>query len=364
MSSYTQNLKKANEILKAGSTNLTIEQRGSKLLLRGTFPPRPNSKLLSPHQQRLTLNLPATDEGLQTAKHRAKEISGQLALGKFRWDDHINVDDTTYITIGDAVKTLEKNYFNQREKNEKSLLTWREDYLKPFHRLPLEQPLTVEILESVILETKPDTRQRKRFVSAYSFLADKFKLEHDLKELKGRYSPKAVNPRQLPSDELIADYYQSIPNPNWQWAYGMMACYGLRNHELFFVDLKDFPVCFVLRGKTNERYCYPLYPEWAESWDLKTVKTPECSGQTNGDYGSRVTHAFYRYNIPFPPYNLRHSWARRAFEFEFEPSLSARLMGHSLKVHCQTYQRWIDEKFFRLAYDRIISQSNRPLPPN
>ncbi|MEA5510474.1 hypothetical protein VB715_11925 [Crocosphaera sp. UHCC 0190] len=107
MSNFIQKLKKANEILKAVSINLTIEQRGSKLLLRGTFPPRPNSKFTNSHQQRLTLNLPATDEGLQVAKGKAKEISGQLTLDKFRWDDHININNETYITIGDAIESFE-----------------------------------------------------------------------------------------------------------------------------------------------------------------------------------------------------------------------------------------------------------------
>jgi hypothetical protein len=38
----------------------------------------------------------------------------------------------------------------------------------------------------------------------------------------------------LPSDEVIVEWYDRIPNPTWRYVYGIMATYGLRNHEVFF----------------------------------------------------------------------------------------------------------------------------------
>ncbi len=49
------------------------------------------------------------------------------------------------------------------------------------------------------------------------------------------------------------------------WA---IACYGLRSHEVFRLDLEDFPVVRVTQGKTGARFVYPLYPEWAQRWEL------------------------------------------------------------------------------------------------
>ena len=360
---FSDKLKKANEQLKAGRIDLAIEQRGSKLGIRGTFPPKPDSSARKSHQQRLSLGLPATPQGLKSAVAKAKEVSGQLAFNRFHWEDYL-ISPTSHILIGDAIALFESFYFSQRERTAQTLLTWREDYLKPFRRLPQNKPLDSDILKAIILESKPNTRQRKRLVLAYSALADKFKLDHNLRVFKGSYSPKEVNPRSLPDDSFLAHYCRSILNPEWLWVIRMMACYGLRNHEVFFCDLKDYPLCFVSKGKTGERYAYPLYPEWADQWNLKEGKPPNCSGKTHGDFGSRVTHALYRYNVPFNPYDIRHCWARRAFEFNLDPGLAARSMGHSLEVHCRTYRRWIDENTYRKVYERMIVQTDRPKPPN
>lgn len=81
-----------------------------------------------------------------------------------------------------------------------------------------------------------------------------------------------------------------------------MATYGLRNHELFHLDFSRMPVLLVLDStKTGFRRVYPLYPEWVSEWDLKSTQCPNCTGKTNSDLSSRVTHAFSRYNIPFAP---------------------------------------------------------------
>ena len=367
MVDFDQKLKNVNAGLKAAFIGLAIEKRRSKLCLRGIFPPSPNSKKTKPFQQRLHLGIPANDQGLKAAAAKAREISSQLLFNQFAWEDYLSTPNTTTsILIGDAIALFENYYFSQRERNEKSLLTWREDYLKPFRKLPSSQPLTTEILAATILESKPDSRQRKRLAMAYAALADKFHLDHNLRELKGSYSPNAVNPRNLPDEDVIARWGQGdlIRNPQWLWVYRMIACYGLRNHEVFFIDFSNYPICFVQKGKTNERYCYPLYPEWAEKWKLNEGNSPQCSGELNSDYGSRVTHAFYRYNVPFNPYDMRHCWARRAFEFSLDPGLAARSMGHSLAVHCNTYRHWIDENIYRQVYQKMIDQVDRPKPPS
>lgn len=359
---FIDQLNSANEMLKKGNIPLTIEQHGSKLLLRGILPAKSSSILVNPHQQRLFLGIPANTQGLKAATAKAKEINSKLIFNDFHWKDYTKVKET-HILIGEAVKLFEDHYFSSREYNAKTALTWKEDYFKPFNKLPQEKPLTRQILEKTILTSKPDSRQRKRLVLAYSLLADKFKIEHDFKRLKGNYSPKEVNPRLLPNDALISQCFDSVPNLQWQWVFRMLACYGLRNHEVFFADLKDYPLCFVSEGKTGERYAYPLYPEWANLWDLKEGIPPNCTGKTHGDLGSRVTNAFTRYKVPFNALDIRHSWARRAFEFNLDPGLAARSMGHSLKVHCETYRRWIDENTYKKVYQQMISKIDRPRYP-
>jgi len=65
---------------------------------------------------------------------------------------------------------------------------------------------------------------------------------------------------------MIAEIRESIPNPAWQWAYGMMACYGLRNHELFYLDCDRLPLLVVKDGsKTGYHRVHPFFPEWFDS---------------------------------------------------------------------------------------------------
>jgi len=71
-------IEQVNARLKAARMGLQIERRGQKLNLRGTLPPRPGSDRLKPHQQRLSLNLPATTAGLKQAEQEVKVIAAEL----------------------------------------------------------------------------------------------------------------------------------------------------------------------------------------------------------------------------------------------------------------------------------------------
>jgi hypothetical protein len=110
--------------------------------------------------------------------------------------------------------------------------------------------------------------------------------------LIGDYSLKAVSPRSLPSDETIVKCYQLIADRSWQWVYRAMAAYGLRNHEAYFLDFEDYPIAYVNWGKTSERYIWPLYPEWAERWELADILRPACAQKTHSGYGNRISKGF------------------------------------------------------------------------
>lgn len=151
-----------------------------------------------------------------------------------------------------------------------------------------------------------------------------------------------------------------------------MACYGLRNHELFYIDLeklKESPVLSIIdhdngdSAKTGERRVWACYPEWWDKWHLWDVKLlPQVTGKTNAALGNHVTNAFVRYGF-YKPYNLRHAWAVRTIEFDIPVELAAQQMGHSLKVHSETYHHWISDDVHQRAFDRAMQRSNRPLPP-
>lgn len=356
-------LEEINRRLKVARIGVALEIRGERIYLRGTFPPKPGKSGYS--QQRISLGVYANSEGLNFAESEAKIIGGLLAQNKFDWSGFLAVEKNPVYLVSHWVSRLENDYFTTHERTPTSEQTWKIDYYQPLMKLPQDQQLSKEILEKTLLsETKPNTRSRRRYALAYALLSDLAKIDHHFRELVGNYSIKAVSPRSLPDDQIIANSRESLENPSWQWAYGMQATFGLRNHEIFFTDLDDWPIAYVNRGKTSERYVWPLFPEWADRWELKNVLKPEVSGEKNSDYGSRVTQAYKRLGVPFSPYNLRHCWARRSIEFGLDVSLAAAQMGHSVKIHTDVYRLWIDRKTHERAMSLILSRADRPLPPN
>ena len=268
------------------------------------------------------------------------------------------------LIVSSLVREFREDYFNVRGETPAKLATYQTSYQGIFDKLPKNRILTEKILRELILSKKADSKQRRRFTLACAKIADFAGLEHSLRRLVGSYSPKAVSPRDIPDDATIAYYYSTIPNPDWQYVYGLMATYGMRNCEVFLMDLRHFPEIEISACKRGEaRFVSPLYPEWVEQFDLKNGKLPDCSGKHNGELGSRVTHAFKRYKIPFSPYNLRHAWARRSLEFGMDRKTASVMMGHDEMIHSKIYQRWLDGDVYRNAYQKVISDPRRPIAP-
>ena len=110
--------------------------------------------------------------------------------------------------------------------------------------------------------------------------------------------------------------YDDIPNPAWRFVYGMMATYGLRNHEVFFCDCTQLKsgsadssnsseaVIEVLpTTKTGSHEVWPFYPEWVQRFDLGAVNLPniktDLTETTLQRVGQQVTTQFRRYGAAF-----------------------------------------------------------------
>jgi integrase len=358
-------IKLINDRLKRGKIGITIELRGDRLSLRGTFPPKPGKPGVA-HQQRIALGVRLNAEGFRTAENEARLIGALLARGEFNWNRYQfneNSEDKND-KISDWIEKLKLDYFSEKSENATTRQTWQIDYLQALQKLPSDCPLTEETLRKTLFEfTKPETRTRRRYALAYAKLADLAGINHGIRELVGSYSSKAVSPRDLPDDEEIVKTRESIKSDAWRWAFGMQSVYGLRNHEIFFTDLLDFPIAYINRGKTNERYTWPLYPEWAIDWHLDKNLIPQVSGEKNSDYGHRVTVAYRREGVRFSPYNLRHCWAVRSINFGLDVSLAAAQLGHSVRVHTEIYRLWITRKTHERAMTLLLNRADRPLPP-
>lgn len=363
-------LNQANGRLRVAKVGVIIEAKGNRLYLRATFPPKPDSQKSKAFQQRLALGIHFNPAGISLAEQEARKVGALLDCRQFSWEPYLqNISDQSSFLVGDWISRFQEHYFTRRARTPKSETTWHKDYWAVLKRLPPDQALTAEILTAAILATKPDTKTRKRFCTALQALARFAAIEFDVKSLAGNYSPKRVTPRDLPDDRVIVDWFDRIRNPAWRWTYGIIATFGLRPHEIFYLDTSDleaggYILSILDGGKTGARRVWACYPEWVDAFGLRSPKIPAVTGRNNSALGERCSQYFRRdVGLPFHLYDLRHCWAIRTQEFGLDISLAAQQMGHSVQVHTDTYHHWISDRHHQRAFEALMMRSDRPKPP-
>jgi integrase len=202
--------------------------------------------------------------------------------------------------------------------------------------------------------------------------SEQIPLPPDWADRAGGYGLHAAQFRQLPSDRQILEWIEQIPNPGWRLAYGLMATYGLRNHEVFFTDLSalapggDRVIRVLPTSKTGEHQVWPFQPEWVERFELprlgeaRSLLPPVCSDlrrTTLQQVGRRVAEQFRRYDLPLTPYDLRHAWAVRTIHIGLPDTVAARMMGHSVAIHTRTYHHWITRRDQQQAVDAALARA-------
>jgi hypothetical protein len=178
-----------NTRLKRANIGVTIEARGNKLSLRATLPPK-SKTLRNYHQQYIPLGVYCNDAGLAFAETEAYKVGSLLAIKAFSWDMYDQP-----LTFGEAVDNFEKDYFDRRAKNPKSLTTWRGDYYQILKRLPPEELINEQSIIDLVCSTAPDSRMRKRAVMVLNCFSKFLGLNIDLSRYRGKTSK--VKPRTL-----------------------------------------------------------------------------------------------------------------------------------------------------------------------
>ncbi len=343
-----------NELLKADRVAVSLYLRADRLQLQATLPPSPNSQKAHPHQQRIALKLSATPENLDIADRKARILGRAISEGSFDWNDWRSPSAPKSKSCGEWIEAYKQDFFDRRASTPASRSTW-EDHFKFLKKLPPHKALTQKLLKETLLEIPPDTRSRQKASQILAKLAALAGISIDLTVYSGGYGLTSLVSRDLPSDEEILNWRNQIQSPEWQFVYGLLAAYGIRPHELLYLDFQDSPALRILGGKSKPRTTYPCPPLWAEEWGLNTAFLPSISGKDNTAIGQRVTHAFARIGIPFRPYDLRHCWAIRSISY-FEPVIAAKMMGHTLITHNQRYHHWLDAAHLKAAFDRSKGQ--------
>ncbi|MEI7665911.1 MAG: site-specific integrase [Synechococcaceae cyanobacterium ELA263] len=408
-------MRSRNAALAAAGVRLRLERRGGCLGLRGPLPCRDGRVDLAGFKvQRLSLALPASAAGLIEAEARLLQLQAQLVEGRFDWQQQrprppaaqppglaptpsgsvpaaasspAGQSDPGAACLAVARPDLqaeldgfEQAFFadpRRRRQIAGSRSTWRAAYRPYLRRLlllaagqpQLSEELLVQVLESYALAS----RSRQQCGIALAALAEHgaISLPGDWRERSGGYGLHVARFRQLPLDGAIAELVERIPNPGWRLAYGLMAAYGLRNHEVFFCDFSalapggDRVLRVLPTSKTGEHQVWPFQPEWVERFDLERLgREPQALPAVGLDLrrttlkqvGQRVAEQFRRYDLPITPYDLRHAWAVRTIHIGLPDTVAARMMGHSVMIHTRTYHHWITRRDQQQAVDAALAR--------
>ncbi|APD49100.1 site-specific integrase [Synechococcus sp. CS-602] len=381
-------LRRHNDLLAASGVSLRLERRGQRLVLRGPLPCRRGGGNFP--VQRISLGLPATAAGLTQARRDLRRLQQQLQQQRFDWQawSHPSSPPTSEpSTVSTAASTaavlehFEASFFadpRRRRHPSGSRSTWQGAYLPYLRRLlaaatrqhrQLDPDLFLQVLESY----PAASRSRQQCGTALAALGRQLglSLAEDWGERSGGYGLHQAQFRQLPSDDDVQAHVARIPNPAWRLAYGLMATYGLRNHEVFFCDLSplapggDRVLRVLPTSKTGEHQVWPFHPEWVELFELP--KLVEAAGAlpavrtdltrtTLQQVGRRVAEQFRRYDLPITPYDLRHAWAVRTIHIGLPDTVAARMMGHSVTIHTRTYHHWITRRDQQQAVDAALAR--------
>lgn len=340
-------IRKANQKL----TRVTIMQKGKRLILRATLPPKPDDGLKN-KRYTISTGLLATAEGLKLALAKAQKLESDIIYERFSWSA-----PEEKITVSSAIAQFEKDYWNTREKTLNRVSNYKKDYLEHFFYLPQDEAVTEDLLKDALINSsKADSRKRKGRTIAYAALLNFLSIKHDLNKYKGNYQP--TKKRKIPSMEEIEFYYDNhTHSPQWKWVYGIIAVYGIRPHEIFHLDLSLMseypPVLKVLENtKTGFRLVYPIPDERLVTlWNLKERVMPRIkqAGKSNRELGGKISQKYNELGIP-SPYHFRDAYAIRGEVCNFNPATVAQWMGHELDVHFKRYLRHIDKTHLTSAW--------------
>lgn len=334
-------IRQVNARLKASKHRCTLSLRGNRFSLVATLPERDNPT--KRRQQRIALGYDATPGGLEQAERRAIELGYQLRTHTFSWElwHHPETAAST-LSVADFRTAAERLHASKyRTTPERGREAWAKKWRPALGKLPPSGAITEATLVRVVNRMPAGSAARRDQGNLLAQIAKSCGLNPEPIQIAARgYGAAALIPRDIPTDTEIEAAFEQLTLPHWRWTFGMCAAYGLRPHETIGIEwLHANWIRIADATKTGTRQVTPCPSPWIERFSLRTLprptQAPHALARVFGD-------ALERASIPIKPYNLRHAYALRLMSSGVPPDLGARLMGHSLQVHIQTYQRWIE----------------------
>lgn len=408
---------KANVRLKAlakhGNT-VTIKVQGKNLALQFSFGGKRSPK---------GIGLKFTVEGVSKAEKIAEKVIKALEVGAYS-DSWLHIEVlaksnkvkalessiATEVSCHEIITKYKQHFFRQRVNNRTPNSLWNQHlgiHAEPILLNTVSQ-LNKHILEEIINKTANNSQSRQRLLNGLTNLLDYWEIK-DYERLINRYKDenKILKKIKYVPNELEIEYkYHNLFVPKRfckrdltesyekaQFLYGLLAVYGLRVHEAWFIanwdnsvtlkngdwvctlaspskssdvyeewvdkelfipaildPLNDFKLLCIKTGtKTGFRTAMPLSPigkDWLKEFDLiKPLNLPNWSnalgrdGNDSYNCTKQTDATFKRLNIGFTPHALRHAYNHRGHSQNLNLTALSNSLGHSIKQNTSTYLR-------------------------
>lgn len=346
-------VKTTNKRLKSANVRVSVMVRGESLSLRAWLPSKYGGM---PSQQTISLKLRLSEKTVSRAETRAHELQDDLDCSRFEWANWGFAGPKLKAEGCSASELITQfqEWKVGKSKNKTAALEQLKNQKGYFRKLESDKPLSIDLIIRGIRTTSPNSRSRQAMCILARQLARFGELSTEwFSEFVGSYdaysSPKA---RVLPTDEEVIATWEKLTSPEARWAFGMIATYGLRPHELYHVDLQRLKTSTTIHiaeeTKTGARMVVPLRQEWVEAMELQTPvlhrpRTADGRPQTsNKTLGNVIGKLIKKAGGP-ALYGLRHGYAIRAWRLGIDLELAAKLMGNSAKLQERVYRRWLEQ---------------------
>jgi len=397
----TTELKAINARLRAARVSVSVRKSGNSLQLRTTLPIKPgdiDKNGSGTKQYDISLGIPFSFDGLNTAEEEANELGTLIARKQFIWTDKYlgkTRIKANLQNISDLIINFEQNYFQTRKRTLKSENTFNSYLYIAQKHLPKDKlAINANFIEAVQSCSSSDS-VKNELIKVIRVLCKCSGLE--VPELNNfKIQPTAKRKRDIPTDLEIEKEYLRFQNyalnrPTklinredrnnwklWRWVYGMLATYGLRPLEIFVKPDLDWWLSsdntmntwrVNEECKTGDREALPLYPRWIESFNLKNdqeaieLLKAKIADKITSKQINAVRHGTDRWfrfvEIPFQPYDLRHAWAIRAHLMGIPIKAAADNLGHSVNMHTSIYQKWFSLENRNVAIEEAIKKKSK-----
>ena len=323
-----------------GKVSVTVS--GSRLYLLSVFPDKKGSR--APYKQKLPLYLDDTAASRKVAEKRRSVCQAEIDGGTFCWEDWLK-EATKPPTWQDGIDAL---YRKRCVIGTTGQETWRINYMGRLKQLPAKELITEKSVLKALM----------KYDRAQCSYKELFYLLKDMCALVKVPFPEAPKPTynskiiitEVPEEHEVIDWITRA-DPEASWYFGMMATFGLRDHEIDGIKFLDDETIHVpefaptgQRTKTGERMVLTPRPEWVEQFDLRNERRFTYKSTQVARCCQRLHYHKKKIGIKYKAYALRHFYAAMLWEYggsELDIYTAARYMGHTVKEHEETYRAHI-----------------------